>query len=89
MFGWPVSRPIARCSRRNRSLVLSSRSAVSTLTATVRSRASLGAAVDDAETAAADLFSVVESGRAQLRDDGGAHVALRLEQIPILIGYPR
>lgn len=39
MLGWPVSRPAARCSRMNRSRFGSSRSAVSTLTATVRSRA--------------------------------------------------
>ena len=43
----------------------------------------LGAAIDDPETAPADLFGIVESGRTQLRNDGGAHVALRLEQIPI------
>ena len=43
----------------------------------------LGAAIDDPETAPADLFGIVESGRTQLRNDGRAHVALRLEQIPI------
>ena len=37
MCGCPESRPIARCSRRNRSRFSASRSAVSTLTATVRS----------------------------------------------------
>jgi hypothetical protein len=38
---------------------------------------------DDAETAAADFFGVIESGSAQLRDDGRVYVALRLERIAV------
>ena len=35
-------------------------------------------AVDDAETTATDFFGVIEPGSRQFRDDGRAHVALRL-----------
>jgi hypothetical protein len=41
----------------------------------------LGAPVDNAETAAADLFGVVESGPTQFRGDGEADVALRSKWI--------
>src|SRR5262245_29902016 len=43
----------------------------------------LSAPVDDPETAPTNLLSILESGRAQLRNDGRALVALRIEQIPI------
>src|SRR6185437_10659857 len=41
----------------------------------------LTAAEDDAESTAADLVSISESGRTQFRDDGGAHVSLRRKWI--------
>lgn len=43
----------------------------------------LDAAIDDAESAAADLVGIVESGRMQLRGDGETHVALRRERIGV------
>jgi hypothetical protein len=41
----------------------------------------LGASVDDPETATPHLFGVGESGRAQLRDDGIADVALGPDRV--------
>ena len=41
----------------------------------------LGAPVDDAVSAAPDLFGIGEASRAQLRDDGRAHVALCPERV--------
>src|SRR5205085_999927 len=43
----------------------------------------LSAPKDDSEPATTDLFGVVEPGSAQLRDDGRARVALRLERIAV------
>ena len=71
IFGCPESRPVARCSRRNRSRLSGSKSEFNTLTATVRSSSRCPHRYDDAKTATADLLDVVETGGEKFRGDVG------------------